>query len=94
MVAPYQTEMVFLCSCLPWRTVAGAGAADRVAALPQIQRFLFVAELALAHAHLFVAMVVPVGGSAGGGGFCGVLPFRLSVVVVILDCVGPCQETG
>ena len=58
MVAPYRTEMVFLCSCLPWRTVAGAGAADRVAALPQIQRFLFVFGLALADAHLFVALAV------------------------------------
>ena len=61
MVAPYRTEMVFLCSCFPWRTVAGAGAADRVAALPQIQRFLFMAELALAPVHLFVAMVAPEG---------------------------------
>ena len=73
MVAPYQTEMVFLCSCLPWRTVAGAGAADRVAALPQIQRFLFVAELALAPAHLFVAMVAlggaPLVGAASAGSF-------------------------
>ena len=74
MVAPYRTEMVFLCSCLPWRTMAGAGAADRVATLPQIQRFLFVADLALAPAHIFVDMVAPGGGSAGGDGSFGVLP--------------------
>ena len=38
--------------------VAGAGPASLLAALPQIQRFLFVFVLALAAAHLFVAMTV------------------------------------
>ena len=73
MAAPYRTERVFLCSCLLWRTVARAGAANRVAELPQIQRFLFVAELALAHAHLFVAMVAlggaPLVEAASAGSF-------------------------
>ena len=56
VVVSYQTRMLSLCSYLSWRAVAGVGAASLVVALPRTQRFLFVFLLALAAAHLVVAM--------------------------------------
>ena len=54
--APYQTRMLPLYSHFPWRAVAGAEAASLVIALPRIQRFLFVFELASRTTNLFVVM--------------------------------------
>ena len=54
--APHQTQMLPLYSHLSWQAVAGAAAASLVVALPRMQRFLFVFELALVGAYLFVAM--------------------------------------
>ena len=58
VVAPYLTQTLPLCSYFSRRGLAGAGLASLLAVLPQIQRFLFVFELALAAAHLFVALAV------------------------------------
>ena len=48
--------MLPLRSRLSWWAVAGAAVASLVVVLPQIQRFLFVFDLALVAAHLYDAM--------------------------------------
>ena len=54
--APYRTRMLPLCSHFPWWAVTRAEATSLVVALPRIQRFIFVSELASTAATLFVAM--------------------------------------